>query len=847
MTRLRQFRATGFRGARFDLPLDFTKDHKSIAIYGENASGKSTITDALEWFITDRVIHLWREDCRHAALRHVLCNEQDDSSVTIQFDGKDRSGTKTLSAGLKTSLACDGDDVPGLVERLKDDRIFLRHSQITRFLDGTKSDKRKVIASIIGYDEIIQFRDAIQQTRNALQRDAGYTSAKGQMESLKGKMIDLVREVVTGFDRFYEIASERTKPFGLETSIKDAASYAAAVQELRSRGSDPKKIQAAEKLKQLERHCSSLKTEIGEVQLALDAFAVPYAKLTGEQTNVRKLRIADFLSRGKNVLELGLFTDAQCPFCLTGYELETLKAEVGARLLEIATLQQRLDAVKDAKDRLLEAVGTLGKHGGQVANEFADLPQFSAFLAELRAATDPLRTLYMQVRDRFESLDAYKHDESLAAKLAALSSAAQSSSEQAKEEASKLELTEQEKSITELLTTLEQLDQNLRDYRENHKKRSQYEQQILTLSAMFEAFIKVQNDALQDVLDTVSEDVGRFYGKLHPNENVDKVRLRMVGEEGVEFEFSFHGEVTHPPHKYLSESHLNSLGIVLFLANARIFNKHARFMVLDDIVTSFDIRHRRRLLRLLKEEFSDWQIILLTHEAIWFDLIKKELAESGWLFKEVLADDENGIMLHESPATIRALIEKKRGKHDVTNDLRKLLEFLLKQICHALQVRVAFRYNDVNEKRMPDELLSQLRSTLKSKSRPTSELPIFSDLAGSALIANLDSHDNPDPISDQDVDVLLEDVEKLAALFICNACDRPVRADAVIPAQVHACLRFHSATVDGITFGRGPNRRGMPRATRIRWTALLLSPRYDAISRMVCPPLYRRTISSAAC
>ncbi|QDZ00239.1 AAA family ATPase [Nitratireductor mangrovi] len=798
MTRLRQLHAARFRGARFELSLDFTKHHKSIAIYGENASGKSTITDALEWFIMDRVGHLWREDCRHAALRHVHCDEQDGSSVTIQFDGKDRSGTKTLSADLKTSLACDGDDFPGLVERLKDDRIFLRHSQITRFLDSTKSDKRKAIASIIGYDEIIQFRDAIQQTRNALQRDPGYASAKGQMESLQGKMVDLVGEVVSEFDRFHEIASERTKPYGLETAINDAASYVAAIQELRSRAADPKKIQAAEKLKQLERHCSTLKTEIAEVQSALDAFAAPYARLTEERANVRKLRIGDFLSRGKNVLEEGLFTDAQCPFCLTDYDLETLKVEVKARLLEIATLQQQHDAVKGAKERLLEAVATVGKHAGEVAKEFADIPQFSTFLFELRAATDPLRTLYKQVRDRFETLDAYEPDEALAANLAALSDAVKSSAEQAKEEAGKLELTEQEKSITELITTLQQLEQHLRDYRENHKKRSQYEQQILTLSAMFEAFIKVQNDALQDVLDTVSEDVGRFYGRLHPNESVDKVRLRMVGEEGVEFEFSFHGKVTHPPHKYLSESHINSLGIVLFLSNARIFNKHARFMVLDDIVTSFDIRHRRRLLRLLKEEFADWQIILLTHEAIWFDLIKKELAESGWLFKEVLADNENGIMLDDSPATFRALIEKKRGKHDVTNDLRKLLESLLKQICHALQVRVAFRYNDVNEKRMPDELLSQLRSTLKSKSRATSELPIFSDLAGSALIANVDSHDNPDPISTEDVDVLFEDIEKLASLFICNVCAQPVRADAVIPGDKKIACRCGALKLDWV-------------------------------------------------
>ena len=48
MIKLRKLTLKGFRGARFDLPLDFTKDCRSLSIFGENASGKSTVTDALE-------------------------------------------------------------------------------------------------------------------------------------------------------------------------------------------------------------------------------------------------------------------------------------------------------------------------------------------------------------------------------------------------------------------------------------------------------------------------------------------------------------------------------------------------------------------------------------------------------------------------------------------------------------------------------------------------------------------------------------------------------------------------------------------------------------------------------
>jgi hypothetical protein len=281
----------------------------------------------------------------------------------------------------------------------------------------------------------------------------------------------------------------------------------------------------------------------------------------------------------------------------------------------------------------------------------------------------------------------------------------------------------------------------------------------------------------------MSDLVGSFCKAMHPDENVDKVRLRIVGEEGVEFEYFFHGKAAYPPMKYLSESHLNSLGVVLFLASAKLFNRDSRFLVLDDIVTSFDQGHRRRLLRLLREQFSDWQIILLTHEAFWFDMIKRELAPEGWLTHEVVYDDENGIQIEPSPKTIRALIDVKRRSYDVSNDLRKLLEATLKEICHNLEVKTAFRFNDQNERRMSGELLSELRSTINRKCSSLKGHRIFPDLEGSNLVVTIGSHDNPEKIAGGDIDVALGDIDTLNGFFECNSCNRYVSASLVIAGQ----------------------------------------------------------------
>ncbi len=783
MTRIRRLRIAGFRGARFDLPIDLTKEHRSIAFYGENASGKSTLTDALEWFINNRVQHLWREGCKQDALRNVLCNDDEPSQVEVHFSGNSLSGIKTLSPALETEQSNENPDFTSLIDHLADDHIFLRHADITRFLDADKGKKREAIASFIGYEEITKFRGHIQSAGNTLQRDTTYTTAKSQLETHKTTIMGLVGEAVTDMSGCYKKANELTKPFAISATITDDKTYEQAVDELQKSSTDPAKTSKAQQLNRFEKECIDLHISSDAVLAAIMSFTAPYNKIVKEKDDVSKIRIAEFLEKGDQVIEDKLFTDPNCPFCLSDYDLPALQTEVQARLTAIAQLQQKFNLTKASKDNLDAALTRAHSQAQSIANNYSDLDSFKTFTDAAKTEAASLSAFTQLVNTTFGTLDALTVDKKFLTSQKNLSANAKTSATKAQQEGTKLAMTEQEKQLALTLITLDQLHTAVSDYVKKNQLVKLYEAQILTLSAIFDSFVEIQNSALQAILDTVSKDVGAFYKKLHPKENIDEVRLTMVGDEGVEFQYAFHGKKAQPPRKYLSESHLNSLGIVLFLANARLFNKQARFLVLDDIVTSFDTGHRRRLLRLLKEEFSDWQIILLTHDAVMFDLIKKEFAESGWLFKEVHADDENGIRLEQSAKSFRALIIEKRAKHDVSNDLRKLMEATLKEIAFALGVKVAFRFNNLNERRMSGELLSALRSTLNKHSSDLAKNPIFSNLSGSNLIATIGSHDNPELIVGDDIDVALEDVDQLAALFSCSDCKQYIKADIIVPGK----------------------------------------------------------------
>ena len=55
-TKIKNISITGLRGIKDSISLPLNE--KSILLYGDNGTGKSSISDAIEWFYTDRVSHL---------------------------------------------------------------------------------------------------------------------------------------------------------------------------------------------------------------------------------------------------------------------------------------------------------------------------------------------------------------------------------------------------------------------------------------------------------------------------------------------------------------------------------------------------------------------------------------------------------------------------------------------------------------------------------------------------------------------------------------------------------------------------------------------------------------------
>ena len=267
-----------------------------------------------------------------------------------------------------------------------------------------------------------------------------------------------------------------------------------------------------------------------------------------------------------------------------------------------------------------------------------------------------------------------------------------------------------------------------------------------------------------------------IYLGLHPGEELGSVSIEPWTAKGVELAVDFYGSKQRPPHGVLSESHLNSLAIALFLAMAETFNEKLRFLVLDDVINSFDREHRSQLADLLANEFSDWQLVVLTHDRQFFEHLTrrapswKKLELTSWSYGEgprTTGYEAGGILRAARELLERGDVGGAAGK------ARRALEEHLQEVCEGLEAPLAFRRGQANERRDIGELFKGLRRALKEHARGLlDELePSFKTLeADVGATLNAEVHASRGRSGLSEVEAAVKRIEELDRKWNCPAC-----------------------------------------------------------------------------
>ncbi len=308
----------------------------------------------------------------------------------------------------------------------------------------------------------------------------------------------------------------------------------------------------------------------------------------------------------------------------------------------------------------------------------------------------------------------------------------------------------------------------------------------------------------------------RFYRYVHPADDPSEVtaaptlRVTNRGSGTAELLGVFLGETVGDPRHLYSDGHLDTVAICLFLAlrHARARDpEDPRILVLDDVILSIDVAHTDRLLELLRDEFDDHQIIIVSHSELFMRRCQRYLQGAKRLdINRWTPQDGPRIVGYVSHVDLlRSALDNTGSNEQVANALRPVLDDFLSEACDAFEVALPTgRHRPLT--------LSDYWEALKKKLRKLSDkgvIPTLDDLLRSTEDAGFFRNALGAHLNEWALQVPLAAVQRLAVGILglietlqCTACSAIVHP--VTPDQPQTIFTCRCPRKQGPTWAGAP-------------------------------------------
>lgn len=750
---IRAIRFEHFRG----LPdSDFNLKGKSLVLLGSNGKGKTAVVDGIEFLFSGQVgrfVGTGTGSIDHDdAIQHV--KKLGVPKVTLSLSPSNGAISRSLDSDAlsitdRQSVKDYVANHPGV------DAFILRRSKILDFVCDQDADRYRKFIQLLGVSHV----DTLQRTfvdAERLAKDSAQRARNAYLTKLA-----VFRDPVAKFEpqilaHVLAHVSGAVTAFGLEKLAQwtDAETRLSLLKAMRPEANKERIDALTRALVSLE---TPLPTDIGSDITTANTLRQRLVTLSSSSVDAPRSNIiaeaVGYLTKHQ--------AETNCPLCEKSFEQPL--ADVLVRL------KQRGDALRELREAATNrkaAVGRVLRYGEFVAAQIAkDLehstllePATKQTLRDARAAT--LRWLRSVKRAEASSsgsdLAAPQHLSTLAATRRACASAL---------EAQKAALVPPDTSKLEAAIAL--VEKGIAAHAEIATAEGAIggaNELARRATVAKDAFSKARENAIQKVFEAIAETVLDYYRRLHDFDD-DSERSECTALElkptsraaagGLRLAIQFLGLAdSKDPRAFLSEGHLDSLGLCLFLATVRIFNPPGSLLVLDDVLTSIDREHRRRVGELLFQEFADYQIVLTTHDEHWHGLLNSSAVAWGiqgkWLFVKVESwTVDSGPAFSEVDGSWEFIDGHltEAEYRELGGPFRLILEDFIKRSAAKLEVKVRFKID--GKYTAGDFVTVGIQNTIRDtlvKLAPTEETTVRTEVGrvfGQGDLVNFLSHDNP--------------------------------------------------------------------------------------------------------
>jgi hypothetical protein len=366
-SKIKELIISGFRGARKPICLDCEDDIKNVVLFGNNGDGKTTFSDAIEWFYTDKINYLQREGCGREDYFNRYIAPEDDATVELKFNDVSLDSQKILKRKGGTSSSNKSIEFRSYVAESAKDSIILRHHTMREFVDKTKKEKLESLEGIIGFDIVRDIRETLKAAVNSLRDDAELASIRGQRDERKRDLVEAIGKSVFEDNDVVEYASKLAKECDPTLSISNMSEFEQTAKMLEQKIATSTRSKKLVMLEGVNENVASL-IALRDVFREIGDFVLAHNELAKERETIEASAIEKLYKAAIEAIENKLVKSGECPICKkpvdTDILLESLKHDIEeiqeiltkrkSIILKAKTLRGKLEPFKARLKSLVE-------------------------------------------------------------------------------------------------------------------------------------------------------------------------------------------------------------------------------------------------------------------------------------------------------------------------------------------------------------------------------------------------------------------------------------------------------------------------------------------------------------
>jgi hypothetical protein len=739
---LAQIAIEGFRGINNDgdpLVIKF-KPNAVNSIHAHNGVGKTSIFEAIHFAIFGTVPRLTRlQDAEHPESYVVnRFHPRGEATVCLWLEADDGSGTievavKRDGAGIRTVTSPSAHaDPEAFLRGLREDFVLVDYTKFAEFVDASALERGRSFASLVGLSSYSQLRQALEgasETRS-LNTDFNLRALQTDVTAREREVADATSRALTAY---HEITGQQAADLsdieGLCTTVTGAL-HALPMLKPVVGDREVRKIDiaAAEKLVEKEeggplrvRHAELLKNKSD-----LSALAGTEAEASERMTILRLASERDTaMARVGNPLLRELYERArvvvtdtawpdpkQCPVCDS--KLATnLSDHLQQRIAQYAAADEanaQLEAAIDASAGIVRlgrletatvlAVATAEKLQGSVIQAAGNHTLPTSDLTTAFARLDNLEAKRTKEVARLEA-ERVEIESNLPPSLVAVS-----------------RMLASVKQFCEALSFHSKAADALAKTKQDLAVRQRWQKFICDAR---DAFGAAEARLANERITKIQTEYQALFGDLvRGGPNVQPTLERASGSENVDLKLSnFHGLSNINARAVLSESYRNAVAASIFLSAAIRYNGTPRFVILDDVTSSFDAGHQFSLMEAIRTKLQQpanaggLQFIILSHDSALEKYFDKQNGTADWSHQKLQGMPPMGRVMISAQEADRLKVQAQSflnaGQVDFGAPfVRQYLEYKLGHIISRLQIPVPPDYVTRGDNRTVSTYLSAI-------------------------------------------------------------------------------------------------------------------------------------------